>query len=197
MNKYKVILNIRKNKILFVSKRYKYNDNKVSASENLSFLSITSSIIITSLKSIIENSNEESSDVNFSKDTRKKSTSIFKIFKEKMIQKSNLLNIVEIDISIYYYLIRSKENKLFSLTMNKIYDIFIKSFEILSSMKRDNRISINDSYLCNFKIKYKKCYKFYIFKNSQINNIKILTSQKMLNKLSIDYYNYVNVFDKS
>ena len=81
--------------------------------------------------------------------------------------------------------------------MNKIYDIFIKSFEILSSMKRDNRISINDSYLCNFKIKYKKCYKSYIFKNSQINNIKILISQKMLSKFSIDYHNYANVFDKS
>ena len=83
-----------------------------------------------------------------------------------MIQKLNFLNIVEINVSIYYYLIRSKENKLFFLIINKIYDIFIESFEILSSMKRDNRISINDLYLCNFKIKYKKCYKSYIFKNS-------------------------------
>ena len=81
--------------------------------------------------------------------------------------------------------------------MNKIYDTFIKSFEILSSMKRDNRISINDSYLYNFKIKYKKCCESYIFKNSQINNIKILISQKMLSKFSIDYYNYANVFDRS
>ena len=114
-----------------------------------------------------------------------------------MIQKSDLLNIVEINVLIYYYLIRSKENKLFSLIMNKIYDTFIESFETLSPMKRNNRISINDSYLCNFKIKYKKCYESYISKNPQINNIKILTSQKMLNKLSIDYYNYINVFDKS
>ena len=134
--------------------------------------------------------------MNSLKDTRKKSTFTLKALKKKMIQKSNLLNIVEINVSIYYYLIRSKENKLFSLTMNKIYDIFIKSFEILSSMKRDNRISINDSYSYNFKIKYKKCYESYISKNSQINNIEILTSQKMLNKFSIDYYNYVNVFDR-
>ena len=113
-----------------------------------------------------------------------------------MIQKLNLLNIAKINVLIYYHLIRSKENKLFSLTINEIYDTLIKSFKTLSSMKRDNRISINDSYLCNFKIKYKKCYKFYISKNSQINNIKILISQKMLNKLSIDYHNYANVFDK-
>ena len=94
-------------------------------------------------------------------------------------------------------MIRSKENKLFSLTINKIYDTFIETFEILSSIKRDNRILINDSCSYNFKIKYKKCYKSYIFKNSQINNIKILISQKMLSKFSIDYHNYVNVFDKS
>ena len=93
-----------------------------------------------------------------------------------MIQKFDLLNIIEINALIYYYLVRSKENKLFSLTMNEIYDIFIKSFKTLSLMKRDNRILINDSYLCNFKIKYKKCYESYIFKNSQINNIKILIS---------------------
>ena len=81
--------------------------------------------------------------------------------------------------------------------MNEIYDIFIESFEILSLMKRDNRISVNDLCLYNFKIKYKKCYKSYISKNPQINNIKILISQKMFSKLSIDYHNYINVFNKS
>ena len=30
-----------------------------------------------------------------------------------MIQKSDFLNIIEINVSIYYHLIRSKENKLF------------------------------------------------------------------------------------
>ena len=196
MNKYEIVFDMRKNKILFISRRYKYNNNKVSTSEDLSFLLITSFIIIISLKSTVENLNEESFDVNFSKDTRKRLTFTFKTFKEKMIQKFDFLNIVEIDVSIYYYLIRSKENKLFSLIMNKIYDIFIESFEILPSMKRDSRISVNDLCLYNFKIKYKKCCEFYIFKNSQINNIKILISQKVLSKFSIDYYNYVNVFDK-
>ena len=81
--------------------------------------------------------------------------------------------------------------------MNKIYDTFIELFEILPLMKRDNHISVNDSYLCNFRIKYKKCYESYIFKNSQINNIEILTSQKVLSRLSIDYHNYANVFDRS
>ena len=176
MNKHEVIFDMRKDKMLFVSKRYKYNDNKVLISENLSFLLIISFIIITFFKFIVKNSDEESFDVNFSKDIRKRLTSTLKTLKKKMIQKLNFLDIVEIDASIYYHLIRNKENKLFSLTMNKIYDTFIESFETLSSMKRDNRISINDSYLYNFRIKYKKCCEFYISKNSQINNIKILTS---------------------
>ena len=81
--------------------------------------------------------------------------------------------------------------------MNKIYDIFIKSFEFLLLIKRDNRILVNDLCLYNFRIKYKKCYEFYTFKNSQINNIEIFISQKMLSKFSIEYYNYVNVFNKS
>ena len=194
-----MVFNMRKDKILFVFERYKYNNNKVLALENFSFLPITSLIIITqSFKFIVKNElNEDDFDVDFSKNIRKRSTPTLRAFKKKMIQKFDLLNIVEIDALIYYYLARSKKNRLFSLTINEIYDTLIKFFEILSSMKRDNRILINDSCLCNFRIKYKKCYKSYIFKNSQINNIKILTSQKMLNKLSIDYYNYVNVFDKS
>ena len=135
--------------------------------------------------------------MNSSQDIKKRSTSIFRAFKEKMIQKLNLLDIVKIDALIYYHLARSKENRLFSLIINEIYDTFIESFETLSPMKRDNRISINNSCLYNFRIKYKKCCEFYISKNSQINNIEILISQKVLSKLSIDYYNYADVFDRS
>ena len=167
---------MRKNKMLFVFERYKYNDNKVSTLKNLSFLSIISFIIIISLKFTIKNSNEESFDVNFSKNIKKKLISTLRALKKKMIQKLNLLNIVEIDVSTYYYLARNKENKLFFLIINEIYNTLIESFETLLLMKRDNRISINDSYLCNFRIKYKKCYKFYMSKSSQINNIKILIS---------------------
>ena len=170
-----MVFDMRKDKILFVFERYKHNNNKISALKDFSFLSIISFVIITqSLKLIVKNKlNEDDFDANFLKDIKKRLTSILRALKKKMIQKSNLLNIVEINVLIYYYLTRSKENRLFSLIMNKIYDTLIKSFETLSSIKRDNLISVNDSCLCNFKIKYKKCYKFYIFKNSQINNIKI------------------------
>ena len=131
-----------KNKILFLFKRCDYNDNKISASKDLSFLSTISSIVITRFfKFIVENdSNEDSFDMNYSKNvsnrkeliSKKRSILILKAFKENKIQKFDLIDIVEIDAFAYYHLVRNKENKLFSLIMNKIYDTFIQSsFEIL------------------------------------------------------------------
>ena len=72
-------------------------------------------------------------DVSNRKELINKKRSIFtlRIFKKNKIQKSDLIDIAEINAFIYYYLIRNKENKLFSLTMNEIYDIFIQSFEVL------------------------------------------------------------------
>ena len=115
-----------KDKILFLFKRYDHDDNKISTSKDLSFLSNASFIVITRpFKFIIKNdSNENNFDMNYSKDVfnRKRSTSIFKTFKEMKIQKSDLIDIAEIDVLTYYHLIRNKENKLFSLTMNEICD---------------------------------------------------------------------------
>ena len=71
MSKYEAILNMRKDKILVISERYKYNNNKILALKNLIFLLITLFInIITPFKSIVKNkSNENNFDINSSKDT--------------------------------------------------------------------------------------------------------------------------------
>ena len=136
MNKYEVILDMLRDKILFLSKRCDHDDNKISTSKDLSFLSIILFIVITRPpKFIVKNdSNENNFDINHSKDvlnkkestSRKRSISIFRTLKENKIQKPNLIDIVEIDASAYYHLARNKENKLFSLTMNKIYDTSIQ-----------------------------------------------------------------------
>ena len=122
--------------MLFIFKRCEYNDNKISTFKNLSFLLKTSLIVITrSFKLIIKNeSNNDNFDMNYFKDisNKKKSISTFKAFKEKMIKKLDLIDIININASIYYYLIRNKKNKLFSLIINEIYDIFNKPFEIIS-----------------------------------------------------------------
>ena len=168
MNKYEVVFDMFKNKILFFFKRCDYNNNKILILKNLSFLpSASFIIIIRPFKFIIENdSNKNNFDINHSKNVfnKKRLTSTLKTFKEMKIQKFNLIDIVEIDVLTYYYLIRNKENKLFSLTMNEIYDTFIQSLEISSQIKRNNHISINKLCLCDFAIKYKKCCKFYTLK---------------------------------
>ena len=188
-----------KDKILFFFKRCDHNDSKISISKNLSFLSNASSIVITRFfKSIIENnSNENNSDMLKNVFNKKRSTLTLKALKEIKIQKSNLIDIAEINALAYYHLIKNKENKLFFLIINKIYDIFIQSFVVLLRMKRDNRISINKSCSCDSAIKYKRYCESYISKFIYINNADILTSQKMLNKLFINYHNFANVFDRS
>ena len=138
MNKYEVVFDILKDKMLFIFKRYEYNDNKALIFENLSFLLKTLFIIITrSFKFIIKNeSNKNYFDINYFKDILNKKRSIltFKTFKKKMIKKLDFIDIIEINISIYYYLIQNKENKLFSLIINKIYDIFNEFFKIISQL---------------------------------------------------------------
>ena len=63
-----------KNKLLFILKRYKYNNNKTSLLKNLSFLSIISFIIIIRFfKLIITNkSNEDDFNIKFSKNISNK-----------------------------------------------------------------------------------------------------------------------------
>ena len=69
-----MVFDMRKNKMLFVFKRYKHDDNKILISKNLSFLPIISFvIIIRSFKFIVKSkSNEDDFDINSLKDIRKK-----------------------------------------------------------------------------------------------------------------------------
>ena len=128
-----------RDKILFLFKRCDHNNNKILISKNLSFLPNASFIVITRpFKFIVENdSNENNFDMNYSKNVfnRKRSTSTFKAFKEMKIQKFDLIDIAEINVLTYYYLVKNKENKFFSLIMNEIYDIFIQLFEVSLQMK--------------------------------------------------------------
>ena len=80
-----------------------------------------------------------------------------------MIKKPDFINIIKINALIYYHLIRNKKNKLFSLIMNKIYDILCE-FSSTKTIQRNNRISFNKLYLCDFENKYKKCYESYTSK---------------------------------
>ena len=156
-----------KDKILFIFECYEYDNNKISTAKDFSFLSIILFIIIIrSFKSIVKNElNEDNFDMNYSKNilNKKKLISTLRAFKEKMIKKLDFIDIIEIDASTYYHLIRNKKNKLFSLIMNKIYDISCKLSSI-RTIQRNNHISFNKSYSYGFESKYKKCYESYTSK---------------------------------
>ena len=77
---------------------------------------ILSIVITRPFKSIVENdSNEDSSDMNHSKNVsnKKKSTSTLRALKEKKIQKSDFIDIVEINALTYYYLVRNQNEQTF------------------------------------------------------------------------------------
>ena len=87
MNKHKTVLDMLKNKVLFIFKRCEHNNNKTLAFENLSFLLKTLFvIIIRSFKFIIENeSNKNNFNIDYFKEISNKKRSIltFKLFKKK------------------------------------------------------------------------------------------------------------------
>ena len=60
---------------------------------------------------------------------------------------------------------------------------------------RNPRILINKLYPCELGRKYKKYYSFYT--TVQVNNIEDLTSKNIKKKLPEEYYNFLNVFDRS
>ena len=174
MNKHEVLLNIIKNKILFISRRYEYNYNITFNYSDLSFISNTTytSILRTILK-----------------------YSLISIVEDKTIKDINSLlkdqniNILEVEVVVYYRLTRDKNNKLFSFIINRNN---IASFTL--EIFRSSYILINKLYLYKSKRKYKKYYKSNIL--IYINKTEILTHKEILVKLLLKYYNYINVFDR-
>ena len=98
-----------KDKMLFIFKQCEYDNNKTLTFENLSFLLKTLFVVITRFfKFIIKNeSNKDNFDINHFKNISNKKRSIltFRAFKKKIIKKFDFIDITEINISIYYYLI--------------------------------------------------------------------------------------------
>ena len=174
MNKHEVLLNIIKNKILFISRRYEYNYNITFNYSDLSFISNTTytSILRTILK-----------------------YSLISIVEDKTIKDINSLlkdqniNILEVEVVVYYRLTRDKNNKLFSFIINKN-----NIASLTSRTSRNLYILINKLYLYESKRKYKKCYKSNTL--IYINKTKILTHKEILVKLLLKYYNYINVFNR-
>ena len=124
-----------------------------------------------------------------------------------LLSKDKEINILKVEAIVYYKLIRDKNNKLFSLTITKINKTYFTSIA-----SRNSYILVNKLYLYKFEIKYKRYYesnisiinknKSYIFINNEtryslrINSVKTLIYNEILIKVSIEYYNYIDVFDR-
>ena len=174
MNKHEVLLNMIKNKILFISRRCEYDYNTTFSYSDLSFIFNTT--YTSTLRTILKRSS-------------------ISIVEDKTIKDINSLsrdqniNILEIEVVVYYRLTRDKNNKLFSLIINE------NNIASLTSRTSHNlRISVNKLYLYGSERKYKKCCESNTF--IYINKTEILTHKEILAKLSSKYYNYINVFDR-
>ena len=188
------MLNILNNKLLFVLRRYSYNENEVSLAKDLIFIDsfkVAFSNYFIILKVILKRSFKFTIKNVFS--TTNTLTLIkYLIKKDSLVTNSfDSLNILEINTIAFYKLVKNKTNNLFIITLSEKY----KELLILAILvTRDLRILINSSYSYKFKIKYKRYYKFYIV--IYIYNIKILTLDKVKKKFSEKYYNYLNVLDR-
>ena len=87
--------------------------------------------------------------------------------------------------------IKDKKNKLFSLILNEIF------LKLEARIYKEPYILSNVSYLYKSKIKYKRYCGFNIkFFSIKINKIDYLDSIEIKARLLLEYYNYLNVFNR-
>ena len=192
MNKYSYLLDIIINKILFILRRYNYNSNNTSFFKKLIFIFLVLSSLILLLVIL-----KYSSSATVEEETIDDTTLLLK----------NDINILKVEAIVYYKLTQDKNNKLFSLIIAKTNKTYLTSIS-----SRGSYILINKLYLYRFEIKYKRCCDFnisiinknksYISINSEtnysirINSTKTLIYNEILVKLLIEYYNFINIFDR-
>ena len=193
MNKYSCLLDMMINKILFVLERYYYNNDNTSFSKKLTFISLklfSILLLLVILKRSLSATVEEETINNIT-----------------LLSKNKEIDILKIEAVVYYKLARDKNNKLFSLIIAKTDKAYLTSGPSHSSY-----ILVNKLYLYRFEIKYKRCCESNIFiinKNKshisvksetnysiRINSAETLTRDEILAKLSIEYYNFIDVFDR-
>ena len=127
-----MLLDIIKDKVLFVPGRYNYPNNTPSSLYNLAFvtaslyppLSITKPLLLTPI--VKDNSKlgtttlDSSSDSTRLRSPRKRKPRTPRSLKNNNAKSPNYLNIYEISAAAFYANARDKNNRLFSLTLSKI-----------------------------------------------------------------------------
>ena len=193
MNKHDCLLDMIMDKILFVLRRCNYNNNNTSFFKELIFISLKLSsfllLLVISKRSLSAKVEEET--IN----------NITSLLKNKDI------DILKVEATVYYKLVRDKDNKLFSLIIAGTGKAYLTSIA-----SRGPRVLVNKLYSYESEIKYKKCYESntHVINNNEsdisinsgvsytirINSAETLIYNEILAKLSIEYYDYADVFDR-
>ena len=193
MNKHEVLLDMLKDKILFVPGRCSHDGSKASSPEDLAFLSSHTStqhavIPRTVLKRPPSPTVEDPSD----SDSTEPDSACPKHANPKGTPRlSEPLDILEVNAASYYTLARDKDVNLFSVTPSDH-----SHMQPPPLATRDSRIPINKPCPYGSKTKYKKCCGSYS-KTVQISETAAPTEDEIKAKLPAEYHDYLDVFDRA
>ena len=196
-----MLLDIIRDKILFMLKRCQHDNNIVSIATKLLFFSSrrqsldVQALAITNLEylSSVEISSSHFFLLSF------KLTILHRTTKDTLVKRFNsvadeleYLNIVEISAEFFFMSAKNKNNKLFLLTLNEIISQSqLESRKIL-------RVSRNNLYSYEFEYKYKKCCdsNVKIEVTIEISKTTNLNQNEIKRRLPEKYYDFINVFDR-
>ena len=183
MNKHNCLLDMIVDKILFVPGRCNHNSDNTSSFKELTFIPSVLPPLVS--PPIIP---KRPSSATVEEETIDDTTPLLE----------NDIDILEVEAAAYYKLTRDKNNKLFSLTIAGTDKAYLTSVP-----SRGPRVPVNKPCPCGSGIKYKKCCGSNTPVNSgashpvRINSAETLTRDEILAKLSIEYYDYADVFDRT
>ena len=198
MNKHKVVLDMMKDKVLFVPGRCNHDGDMASAEADLSFLpppipKTTSTGPPSPTCSSEDESSPSEGDSSGDSSTAPEKASPLKRKKKsspttKPLRNSNGLDINEISAAAFYDHARKGDCQLFALTITE------EGVAISPQAKSGPHIGRNDRCPCGSKTKYKKC----CGSNAvRVCETEILTPEQVKDRLPTEYHDYLDVFDRS
>lgn len=191
LNRHGVLLDMLKDKLLFVPGRCNHDGNKVSSSEDLTFVNtpkVTFSGPSTTPKAIlkrpskpsVEDAPEMTSATPPSEHRKKEDPPI--------ADTPAALDILEIGAAAFHTLAKDKSNTLFTVTPSGNHE----SLPIPTS--RNKRIPVNKPCPCGSSIKYKHCCGSH--SPIHVNSTDKITPDEIKRRLPEEYHDYLDVFDR-
>lgn len=196
MNKHGVLLDMLRDKILFVPGRCSHDGNTVSLDKDLTFVSATPRLPIP----CVEDASDGDQDLSSSESDdfvlgspRKRTLTSPKPLKSHRKSNPGNLDICEISADAFHLNAKNKANRLFSLTINETYNLPVPP------PPREPRIPRNQPCICSSETKYKRCCGSHTRDEStaDIREATALTPEEIKQRLPVEYHDYVDVFNRN